>query len=85
VTLAVGARLGPYEIVAPLGAGGMRTVPTSNETKNKNDLNNGAGSLVFHERDVSFSGFATIALIPGLNGASQTVLRLDGVPYTSSA
>jgi len=43
VTLAVGARLGPYEIVAPLGAGGMRTVPTSNETKNKNDLNNGAG------------------------------------------
>lgn len=41
------------------------------------------GSLEFHERDVSFSGFATIALIPGLNGASQTVL--DGVPYNVSA
>ncbi|OLD58945.1 MAG: hypothetical protein AUI83_03650 [Armatimonadetes bacterium 13_1_40CM_3_65_7] len=41
------------------------------------------GSLEFHQRDVSFSGFATIALIPGLNGASQTVL--DGVPYTVSA
>ena len=37
------------------------------------------GSLEIHERDVSFSGFATIALIPGLNGASQTVL--DGIPY----
>jgi len=41
------------------------------------------GSLEIHKRDVSFSGFATIALIPGLNGASQTVL--DGVPYTVSA
>jgi len=41
------------------------------------------GSLEIHERDVSFSGFATIALIPGMNGASQTVL--DGVPYTVSA
>ena len=41
------------------------------------------GSLEFHERDVSFSGFATIALIPGLNGASQTVL--DGVSYAVSA
>src|SRR5438445_5428997 len=41
------------------------------------------GSLEFHERDVSFSGFATIALIPGMNGAGQTVL--DGVPYTVSA
>ena len=41
------------------------------------------GSLEIHGRDVSFSGFATIALIPGMNGASQTVL--DGVPYTVSA
>jgi len=41
------------------------------------------GSLEIHERDVSFSGFATIALIPGLNGATQTVL--DGVPYSVSA
>src|SRR5881296_967416 len=41
------------------------------------------GSLEIHGRDVSFSGFATIALIPGLNGASQTVL--DEVPYTVSA
>jgi hypothetical protein len=42
-----------------------------------------SGSLEIHERDVSFSGFATIALIPGLNGATQTVL--DGVPYSVSA
>src|SRR2546425_5724789 len=41
------------------------------------------GSLGIHGRDVSFSGFATIALIPGMNGASQTVL--DGVPYAVSA
>ena len=40
-------------------------------------------NLEFHERDVSFWGFATIALIPGLNGASQTVL--DGVSYAVSA
>jgi hypothetical protein len=38
------------------------------------------GSLEIHGREISFSGFATVALIPGLNGASQTVL--DGVPYS---
>jgi hypothetical protein len=38
------------------------------------------GSLEVHERDVSFSGFATVALIPGSNGASQTVLDL--IPYS---
>ena len=42
-----------------------------------------SGSLEFHERYVSFSGLATIALIPGMNGAGQTVL--DGVSYTVSA
>ena len=41
------------------------------------------GSLEIHQRGVSFSGFATVALIPGLNGVSQTVL--DGIPYTVSA
>src|SRR3989441_7165928 len=41
------------------------------------------GSLEIHQRDVSFSGFATVALIPGLKGASQTVL--DGVPNAVSA
>ncbi len=41
------------------------------------------GSLETHGTDVSFSGFATIALIPGLNGSDQTVL--DEVPYTVSA
>ena len=41
------------------------------------------GSLEIHDREVSFWGFATIALIPGLNGASQTVLDL--VPYSVSA
>ena len=38
------------------------------------------GSLEIHDREIAFSGFATVALIPGLNGASQTVL--DGVPYS---
>ena len=41
------------------------------------------GSLEIHDRDISFSGFATVALIPGLNGDKQTVL--DGVPYSVTA
>ena len=41
------------------------------------------GSLEIHEREISFSGFATVALVPGLNGASQTVL--DNVPYSVTA
>jgi hypothetical protein len=41
------------------------------------------GSLEIHEREISFSGFATVALIPGLNGGTQTVL--DGVPYSVTA
>lgn len=41
------------------------------------------GSLEVHDRDITFSGFATVALIPGLKGASQTVL--DGVPYSVTA
>jgi hypothetical protein len=41
------------------------------------------GSLEVHDRNISFSGFATVALIPGMNGASQTVL--DGVPYSVTA
>lgn len=38
------------------------------------------GSLRMRGRDVTFSGHATIALVPGLGGTSHTVL--DGVPYT---
>jgi hypothetical protein len=43
----------------------------------------GRGTLRIHGRDVTFSGLATIALIPGLNGAAQTVL--DGISYSVSA
>ena len=36
--LAPGARLGPYEIVAPLGAGGMGEVYRARDTRLKRDI-----------------------------------------------
>lgn len=42
-----------------------------------------AGTLTIHGRDVTFSGSATIALIPGLGGMSQTIL--NGVSYSVKA
>src|ERR1700726_4108736 len=38
MTLTVGARLGPYEILAPLGAGGMGEVYRARDTKLKRDV-----------------------------------------------
>jgi serine/threonine protein kinase len=38
MTLAPGARLGPYEIVAPIGAGGMGEVYRASDTKPKRDV-----------------------------------------------
>src|ERR1700680_3544654 len=38
MTLAVGDRLGPYEILAPIGAGGMGEVYRARDTKLKRDV-----------------------------------------------
>src|ERR671911_2368553 len=38
MALAIGARLGPYEIVAPLGAGGMGEVYRARDTKLNRDV-----------------------------------------------
>ena len=42
-----------------------------------------AKTLRVSGRHVSFTGRATVVLIPGMNGASQTVL--NGIPYSVSA
>src|ERR1700674_4465004 len=42
-----------------------------------------AKTLRVSGRHVSFAGKATVVLIPGMNGASQTVL--NGIPYSVSA
>ncbi|MAG69468.1 MAG: serine/threonine protein kinase, partial [Acidobacteria bacterium] len=36
--LAVGSRLGPYEVVAPIGAGGMGEVYRARDTKLERDI-----------------------------------------------
>nr|MDQ5871412.1 protein kinase [Acidobacteriota bacterium] len=38
MTLAVGTRLGPYEILAPIGAGGMGEVYRARDTRLKRDV-----------------------------------------------
>jgi len=38
MSLAAGARLGPYEILAPLGAGGMGEVYRARDTRLKRDV-----------------------------------------------
>ena len=38
MSLAVGTRLGPYEIVSPLGAGGMGEVYRARDTRLKRDV-----------------------------------------------
>lgn len=38
MTLAIGARLGPYEVMAPIGAGGMGEVDRARDTKLKRDV-----------------------------------------------
>jgi serine/threonine protein kinase len=38
MTLAAGSRLGPYEVVAPLGAGGMGEVYRARDTRLKRDV-----------------------------------------------
>src|SRR6202140_4827603 len=38
MTLAVGARLGPYEILAPIGAGGMGEVYRAKDTRLKREV-----------------------------------------------
>ena len=38
MTLAAGARLGPYEVIAPIGAGGMGEVSRARDTKLKRDV-----------------------------------------------
>ena len=38
MSLSVGTRLGPYEIIAPLGAGGMGEVYRARDTKLNRDL-----------------------------------------------
>jgi hypothetical protein len=42
-----------------------------------------AGTLRVSGQHVSFAGKATVVLIPGMNGASETVL--NGIPYSVSA
>jgi serine/threonine protein kinase len=38
VTLAAGTRLGPYEILAPIGAGGMEKVYQARDTRRSRDV-----------------------------------------------
>ena len=38
MSLAVGSKLGPYEIIAPIGAGGMGEVYRAKDTKLKRDV-----------------------------------------------
>ena len=45
MSLSLGARLGPYEIVAPLGAGGMGEVCRARHTRLKRDVANKGNKL----------------------------------------
>ena len=52
MTLAAGSRLGPYEILAPIGAGGMGEIYKARDTRLDASSHKGAGPSVAKNEDV---------------------------------
>jgi serine/threonine protein kinase len=65
VSLTAGTHLGPYEIVAPIGAGGMGEVYRAHDTKLGRDVAIKVLPESFAHGTQSRSAFTTFRIVPG--------------------
>jgi serine/threonine protein kinase len=82
MTLAAGARLGPYEVLAPLGAGGMGEVYRALDTRL--DRRSAACSMRWRRGRGRFRGGRVRKLSPRFFGTSRRIRRAGAGPLRES-
>src|ERR1017187_8187929 len=85
MTLSTGTRLGPYEVLAPLGAGGMGEVYRANDTRVERTVALKVLPEAFFENKESMARFEREArLLAGLNHPNREHLySFEGIPDSS--